>query len=346
MFTINGKQLAPKIGEIMTALGWGMPLLDWTKRSNQHAKSILENDNDVLFAPQNVIDDDMATAIRSLLYLWSGWPDFCNMWLPAAPDTVRPRIAGLAHRQQGHMEESKNEFQQITDQDNDQPLMDLAMSLISDNAESSLRKFRDIIELDHAWEPFTFTDVFEQARQGQLSHASEEVIRTLQWEEFNHLFQRCYLGATGVDITKSEQSVKPKIEPAWKKNQPARVRSARTPSHDLADSPHLSENRKKTNTPGETKPVASESSEVRLKCPKCKKTTTTDVSSRGSTIKCSGCGGSLRVGGGDSPDKSSTPSNVKHLKCPKCGNIGNYAESSRNKRVVCSKCRADFLFAA
>ena len=341
MVQLDSTLLAPKIAQVMAYTGWGMPPLNWATRANQTAQSILDDSEDTaLFAPHPVSNEAMASAVRALLYLWSGWPVYCHMWTASVPEIEKGYLAAMAERHNGNAEESKAYLQQLSDRPIDAALADLATHLISDHAETALKNFREVVQLDGAWEPFAFTDLVMQANNGDFSHASEEVIQKLQWHEFNLLMHRCYLAATGVDVTKKEQTKAPtKPTRRTERPSPARLRQT-TPAaiHNQASPSNTQPTEAAIN-----KSKSAEPSNIRIKCPKCKIVSKFPESSRGQMVKCGGCGTAIRIAGGEKPQPQS---DKIRLACPKCKAVAAYPESHRNKKVSCSKCRATFLFAA
>ncbi len=348
MLEINASTLAPKVAQAISLLGWGLPPLDWAPRANQAAKSLLEQAEDQhLFTPQPVESEEMALAVRAMLYLWAGWPDECLMWSAAAPERERLYVQALAYRQQKKAHESKACLQPLTENPLEQlyeSLAGLADQLILDSAEAPIKRFRDLIKLGQAWEAFAFTDLFEQARDGKFNHASEEIVRKLQWQEFNQLFHHCYRTATGVDITKSDETLTTRTDtPAWKKNlNTPRVRPVKIERPADADTA-TAKAAPKRQTPEkiDDKPCG-----VRIKCPKCNHISVVPDSSRGKPVKCSRCSGVLRVAGGDGQHAAAGKAKMTRLACPKCRSVAAYTESSRGKKVACLKCRTSFLFAA
>jgi ribosomal protein S27E len=349
MLELDGTRFSPKISQVMSATGWGLPLLDWSTRANQTAKNILNGAEIDLFKPHEVLDEPMSVAVRALLYLWAGWPADCDMWAAACPEVERAYIVSLAQRHQGKAEESKAQMQQLAERPLDAPMAKFALSTIGDHTDAKLTRFKELVKFGDAWEPFAFTDIYQQARQGDFSRAAEETIRTLQWQEFNLMLQRCYLAATGVDVTKHAQSQSTgDNKPAWKKNQPPPRRSqpAAPPAAGKQQSKTSGKSTPKEQAASEdpkSDDTKSDSTGVRIKCPKCQKVVKFPESARGHSVRCPGCSHGLRISGGDAKDAK--PSSAR-VKCPKCGSVASYSEAHRNKKVACLKCRSSFLFAA
>lgn len=351
MLEIDATKLAPNPSQIMAMLGWGMPPLNWQDRHNTTAKSLLEEaaeDSD-LFKPQAVQDEALATGVRALLYLWTGWPNDAQMWAAAAPEKERLYIAALAYRHAGNSEESKTQFQALEENPFSDEMCRSAKGLISDHADVLLKRFRDLIELGQAWESFAFTDLLDQARDGDFSHGAQEILRKLQWQEFNMLLQRCYEGATGKDITKREAQARVvESEPAWKRNKAAqdRIRPApsapsRKPATEQPGQGDKGANGKDVDNKEEEK-----SKHFAVKCPKCKKSVAVSESARGKSVKCK-CGHSLRIAqAGTDGEPVKAPKTTARLVCPKCRNAANYSVTYRGSKVACLKCRTSFMFAA
>jgi len=347
MLDIDASKLTPKIAQIMSLVGWGIPPLDWTERHNTTAKTILDENEDVaLFKSQTIKDEAMATAVRALLYLWTGWPSDCQMWAVAAPDKERFYVMGLSYRQLRKLDESKSQLQQLVENPLSDGLARLSKELISDHADILLKRFRDLIELGQAWEAFAFSDLLEQARDGEFNHGAQEILRKLQWQEFNMLFQRSYEAATGVDITKRDAQAKQiSKEPAWKRNQVQQHRTRPPASAPSKPSPAESRKGSDSKSEKETEKEDNKSSKIRLKCPKCKSATTVSESARGHSVKCVKCSHLLHVASKTDETKATERKTAK-LICPKCHNAASYSLAHRGKKVACLKCRTSFMFAA
>lgn len=185
------------------ARGTALPPVLWSEGSNSIAKKTLDTvDDPQLFAPCNIAKELMGGAVRSLLYLWNGWPNECCMYAQAAPPKEALYLMAIAERQRGNATQAKSAFQQLENHDIYANLVECATDIIGSSADASLKRFGEILKFNGAWEPFAFTDLFEQARADETKIVVGEFVRKMQQSEFNLLFAHCYKAATGEDLFK------------------------------------------------------------------------------------------------------------------------------------------------
>lgn len=207
MFKLQVTSAASQISTLLMARGTALPPVLWSKGANSIAKKTLDTvDDPQLFAPHNLTDELMGGAIRSLLYLWNGWPDECSMYAQAAPPKISLYIKAIAERQRENAVQAKSLFQQLEDHEIYASLVKCAAEIIGNSADASLKRFGEILKFNGVWEPFAFTDLFEQARTDDTKIVVGEFVRKMQQSEFNLLFAHCYEAATGEGLFKKSSS--------------------------------------------------------------------------------------------------------------------------------------------
>lgn len=214
MFELQVTRAASQISTLLLARGTALPPVLWSEGSNSIAKKTLDTvDDPQLFAPDKLANELMGGAIRSLLYLWNGWPNECSMYAQAAPPKESLYLVAIAERQRGNAGQAKSAFQQLEDHKIYARLFECATETVGSSADASLQRFGEILKFNGAWEPFAFTDLFEQARTDDTKIVVGEFVRKMQQSEFNLLFAHCYKAATGEDLFKKGQA---EITPAKK----------------------------------------------------------------------------------------------------------------------------------
>ncbi len=207
MFELQVTQAASQISTLLMARGTALPPVLWSEGSNSIAKKTLDTvDDPQLFAPSNLANELMGGAVRSLLYLWNGWPNECSMYAQAAPPKESLFLMAIAERQRGNASQAKGFFQQLEDHTIYPQLVESAMEIIGTSADASLNRFGEILKLNGAWEPFAFNDLHVQASADDTKVVVGEFVRKMQQCEFNLLFGHCYKAATGEDLLKKTAS--------------------------------------------------------------------------------------------------------------------------------------------
>ena len=203
MFELQVTKAAPQISTLLMARGTALPPVLWSEGANSIAKKTLDTmDDPQLFAPGKLANDLMGGAIRSLLYLWNGWPNEGSMYAQAAPPKESLYLMAMAERQRGNAGQAKSFFQQLEDHEIYARLFVDTTEIVGSNADASLGRFGEILKFNGVWEPFAFTDLFEQARTDDTKIVAGEFVRIIQQSEFNLLFAHCYKAATGEDLLK------------------------------------------------------------------------------------------------------------------------------------------------
>lgn len=207
MFELQFKSASSQISTLLMARGTALPPVLWSEGANSIAKKTLDTvDDPQLFEPCNLTNDLMGGAIRSLLYLWNGWPNECSMYAQAAPPKISLYLMAIAERQRTNAAQAKSFFQQLEDHEIYANLVECATQIIGTSPDASLKRFVEILKFNGAWEPFAFTDLFEQARADETKIVVGEFVRKMQQSEFNLLFAHCYESATGKDLFNNSSS--------------------------------------------------------------------------------------------------------------------------------------------
>jgi len=292
---------APEVTAMLLARGTALPALVWHGRPNHAAKTTLDAIDDAkLFGRDAVSDPHMAAAVRSLLYLWNGWPDDCHMHSQGAGTQERAFLEGIRQRHAGNTEQAKAAFRELNGYSPYQKLARRALELIGPHGDPLLQRLKQIVELDGQWEPFMFVDVFEQARTGKLDSAGEELVRRIQAEEFALLFIHFYQQAVGKTVgsrgrdetaTDGESNLK-RMRELIQKRKSASVRRSGSAQRRRQSSPTLTGTSQGPSDGSEKdiKAVKPAGGFIRVACPKCHHVLRLPESVRGGHHLCSQCG--------------------------------------------------------
>ncbi|MBU0641041.1 MAG: hypothetical protein KKB50_19430 [Planctomycetes bacterium] len=268
----------PPMVAMLMARGAELLPLQWHLNPSRAAKGNLDEltDDQRLFGVSQLADEPMGAAVRALLYLWNGWPAEAEMYAELAEERERTYVVALCKRQVGDPAGAKERFQGIADHPVFRPLAEYAIKTIGLSTARALKRLREVIAFGEQWEPHAFTDVYEQARDGQLDPAGEKIVRQLQRREFELLFQFCMAGAVGEALT-ARRAAPPK------QSLPVRPR---TPSRAPRRTPAKSSSVKTTHL---LDPV-SVGVGVHVLCPKCNHKLVFPETTRGCAGKCDQCG--------------------------------------------------------
>jgi hypothetical protein len=297
MIELDPSQLAPDAAMLLAGCP-ALPALQWHLRPRHFAKEALDGMDDArLLAQQSVMDEGMAAAVRSLLYLWNGYPTEASMFALGAPPQVRFYLLGICERQLGHSDRAKAAFRQLETNPIHAQLLDFAVETLTQTTDPLVTRFRQLLDLDRTWEPFLFTDLTEQAAAGKLTADTDTLVRTLQCREFELLFCYCYERATGQPIPQhpqSESNAQREENLKRMKKLAEKHRGRPIPSPDLSP-------------PGEKTPTGPKSAgskaqvlresvpTVTVKCPKCALVIHLPESSRGKPAQCNACGAAFLI---------------------------------------------------
>lgn len=331
MIEIDLSKLAIEVSNILMLRGTSLPPLNFGDHAHPQASTMIDDTpDDKLFGVAQVKNTDMAMAIRSLLFLRCGWLSEGSMFAMMAPPKECEFICGIAERNAGHKDRAKVHFQKI----NEHPIYPIlhkqAIAMLKNSMDKRLTRLHDILEVHGDWEPYAFADVYDEARAGQMSSASEDVVRMIQATEFNALFIYCYQQLMGIDVRKIE--IKHSADAVRRRPTPTRHHP---PSSSTSTSPA---------TAPASKPAAEKTPthEVRVGCPKCKAIQTFDESERGKKVQCSKCAVTFAIPGGNlsTPASAESTQSLVRVACPKCRMAASYPSAKRGSKVQCTKCNA------
>jgi len=291
----------PEVTALLLARGTALPALVWQARPNQAAKTTLDAMDDAkLFGRDGISDEQMAAAVRALLYLWHGWPDDCQMYSQTATAAERTYLEAIRQRQAGDAEQAKTAFRQLNEYPTCQKLASHALELIGSHGGPLLQRLKQIVELDEQWEPFMFVDVFEQACTGKLDLTDEELVRRIQAEEFALLFVHCYEQATGSAVgprgrdetTTDDESNLKRMRELIQKRKKAGARRPGITQHGRPPGPTpAAGSQESSDEPRKDQPaVKPPSGFIRVVCPKCRHVLRLPESAHGGHHLCSQCG--------------------------------------------------------
>ncbi len=353
MIRLNPSLLAPEIATQLMLRGTDLPLLEWHKSANRAIKLKLESLDDVhLFAPVTIQNEAMVAAVRSLLYLWSGWVAEAATSAQSAPEKERDYIVALGERLQGLPDKAKTSFQKLNEHPVYERIVPLALEEMAPVNDPRLQRVRQILEMDQRWEPFVFIDLFEQARAGKLTRPAEEIVRRLQVMEFELLFAHGYgqaIGDSSLDLFQKPAAPEPTVV---KRKKPAE-------SHRRHSLPPSSTKPKEEKSMPEPAPKASAPPEkITVSCPQCGVKSMVPATNRGAKCKCYKCGHLFMVGGGPAPISQSGatpspfisaskaphgPADEVRICCPKCTQVFSLPASARGKKAKCARCATVFM---
>ncbi|HNQ23135.1 MAG TPA: hypothetical protein PKK06_08585 [Phycisphaerae bacterium] len=284
MLRLDPSQLAPEVASLLLLRGAELPPLQWSAKPVRLAKEMLNGlgDDTKLLGCASVASQPMAAAVRALLYLWNGHLADCATWGRTAPPQERIYLDALAARHAGQPDNSKTLYTQLGAHVILSVLHQQSGELIGLGVDPLLARFKGILVQAGEWEPYMFIDLYEQARAGKLSQATEQIIRQLQSLEYELLFTHCYEAARGMPLpARPAATAPPRRKPAL---APAR-RPARKPQDDI-----LPAARAKTPAPPPKCPaVALPKDCVGIMCPKCGETNVVPDNARGRGHVCRKC---------------------------------------------------------
>ncbi len=202
MIELEISETAPEISKLLLVRGTALPAVQWQHNRSSTAKKTLDAMDDAqLFAPTSLKNESMSAAVRALLYLWNGWIDESAMYAQGARPKESLFILAIGERHRGRTHEAKAFFRQLNDHSIYPCLAKTATQLIGSSPDDALKRFRDILNHNGAWEPYAFIDVYEQARVDETKITLGEFVREMQRQEFAFLFAHCFRAATGDEVT-------------------------------------------------------------------------------------------------------------------------------------------------
>lgn len=283
-----------EIAKLLMSRGSGTLPLQWTAHPNLLAKKTLDQiDDPFLFGGAEIRDCGMASVVRGLLYLYAGWPAEACEIAALAGTPEHPYIAGLCERHLGHVDAARGWFKKLGRHAIFVPLGERVPKLMRTETEPPLKQFRETVELDKAWEPFAFVDLYELTRAGRLSPLGEQLVCTLQLLEFEALFGHCFRIATGRGIDKhrvmSEAEEQRRLQEYRRRLTERREREDRQRKMTEAKkNAEAKQNRPKV-------PPPPRDPKVKVLCPKCGTLVYVAESLRGRPAQCVKCDALFRV---------------------------------------------------
>jgi len=282
---LDTSQLPTRIVTTLMLRGSQAPPLQWAPYPNRTAKNVLDEagTNTELFGIEPLLDDKMATAVRTLLYLWNGWFEDAGECAAGAPDQERAYIEGVIERQTGNAPESKAKFQMIETHPVYQGLAEYVPAAVGGAKATALKRLREVIAFVEEWEPYVFADVYELALEGRLDEDGELAVRKIQNREFELLFKHCFEAATGQTLKKRPDDAA-RVRPR-KPKRPNKTYNPPQPSH--------------THSPNQEKsakiPLKPQITGVVVACPHCQEQNRTTEEQRGKVISCLKCRAPFKV---------------------------------------------------
>ncbi len=275
-------KLPAEILALLMQRGAGIPSLKWHEHPIRLAKSTLDEIDDAkLFHPRQIRDDAGVSALRGLIYLWSGWPDECRSSVEAAPEPERLYLRALCERQAENTAATKELLQQLDGHPIYEPLAEHTLQFASSVKHPLVKRFMGLLDQDKNWEAFLFTDLYNQALAGKLDQPGIDLVRSLIAKEAGLLFQHCYEGIVGGSLTQpSQESRKLDLGKSRKLAQQHRTRSKRhqPPARTVPE---------KTKTVEIAPPPPA--AVIKIMCPKCRKVASLPASCRGKIARCDHC---------------------------------------------------------
>ncbi len=290
MLNFDFAQLPADMMQLLMCRGSGDPPLQWHEHQNTLAKRKLDEIEDArLFGSAGTRNEAVQATIRALLFLWTGWTDEANMLAQIAPAKERLYITALCARHRGKADMAKAAFKKMEGHSIFKPLAEQVLKVIRPDAEPSLKRFRDIAEQNKEWEPYAFIDLYEQARTGRLSQVAWQVVGQLQTNEFEFLFNHCFVALTGRSVFKRRvisEADEQRREQDYRRRMAERRKEAEKRSQRQMKE-HQPPSKKETSEP--TKPQRSPDPRAKILCPKCGQLLYLPESSRGRPAKCLKC---------------------------------------------------------
>jgi hypothetical protein len=291
---IDLSKVPAEIAKLLMSRGSGAPPLQWAAHQNLLAKKTLDQiDDPFLFGGGEIRNCGMASTVRGLLYLYAGWPaDACKFAALAGPPE-HTYIAGLCERHLGHVDAAKEWFKKLGRHALFVPLGERIPKLMRTETEPPLKRFREIVELDKAWDPFAFLDLYEQTRAGRLSPLGEQLVCRLQLLEFEILFGHCFHIATGRSIDKRRV-----ISEAEEQRRMLEYRRRLVERREREERQRKVTEAKKNAEADRNKPKVPpppRDPKVKVLCPKCGTLVYVDESLRGRPAQCIKCNTLFRV---------------------------------------------------
>ncbi len=307
MIELDPSLLPPEMTYVVMLRGAQIPPLVWTERRQDTAKQHLEdNDNNKLFGRVMSANEEMACAVRAMLYLWNGWIQECAATARSTAEKERHYLTGLCYRHASNVMAAKASFQSLDGHPTFEVLAHRAVDQISISGawrHKTIGRFKQIMEFDPIWEPFAFVDIVEAARAGKFDRTEEDLVRTLQCLEWEILFKHCYEAAVGEVMARPVHTQHDAIARRKIRERKLKEKKRREQEYKLDEL-----QREKSKADSKSSPARGTPS------PKPS--------------------GSKR-----SPILPPPPPNTIPVACPACGHLQRVTEAARGKAVKCCKCQ-------
>lgn len=291
-------QLPPEIAALLFVGGAERADLQWQSRQRKIAKNKLDaSDDNQLFGNKPLLDESMAAAVRSLLYMWNGYPAEAMMLAEAAPDRERHYLIGFQERQLGNAARAKEMFQRVQTHPIHESLVAYAMETVALTEDPLLLRLKQFLETYASWEAHLFTDVMEQTLSGKAMSEAVHAACLIQCREFELLFDFCYGKTVGEELASKPAETPAEQEEALKRLRKLRERqhmAAHLARRVLQKSPEPSSKDDKPPAKGSSA-TATLQSTFKIACPKCGVVTSVMESSRGQQGQCKSCGVVYRI---------------------------------------------------
>lgn len=288
-------KVSVEIAKLLMSRGTGIPSLQYGSQQNLMAKKSLDAmDNPRLFGDVGIRDPRQATAVRALLYLYTGWAEGAIECAAPAGGFEQAFISAIAERHLAHTDAAKKWLQKTEADLFFASIYERAQQMLRSEADSQVKRFRDILEMNKSWEPFAFVDLFEQARNGKLSPVGEQAVCKLQDIEFELILSHCFLGATGRAILKRRV-----ISEADEQRREQEYRRRMAERRDREERQRKAAEAKKVQEATSAKPKAPAAPpavpKAKVLCPKCNTVVFVDEKLRGKAARCFKCNTAFRV---------------------------------------------------
>jgi hypothetical protein len=298
MGSLDLSQFPPEMAALLYVGSGERSELQWQTHQRKTAKTKLDLGDDIgLFGRAAPANDQMVSAVRSLLYLWNGYPAEAAMLAEGAPDRERNYLIGFVERQLGHIDRAKSLFREAGIHPIHPALVTCGVDLIGDTADPIIARLRTFLESSSAWEAFLFADVFGQALARKVTSRAEWVVGRLQQVEFELLFCHCHEQATGKPLQRpvSSQSTQEQDDGLsrlrrLREKQRAGGLQRPQPSHPHTEGTAVTDRA----TPPKPSPPAV-AQKFTIACPKCGTLATVPESARGEQQACKACGVAYRI---------------------------------------------------
>jgi hypothetical protein len=143
------------------------------------------------FAPRTVVDDDMAEACRSGLWLYHEFLDPCHEICQNIHTPEGSYWHAILHRREPDYDNSKYWFRRVGNHPIFEPLRQAATALARDEPDPEAQ----FLKSQRRWDPFAFVDLCEAILASRAS--CEMLARQVQKREWELLFDWCYRHAVG-----------------------------------------------------------------------------------------------------------------------------------------------------